>query len=138
MPIELQCPPYWLSDRSVDDIGHGEPLESFTQIISEFFDAFEREERIKVGEDIYQTPIIRNSWKTGSFWYFQAIHSPKGLYQIFNEHIQRLFYPEHCNMAFFDETVAPYWSIGAKDVIKGKIKEEQYYKDRLREAFAAC
>jgi hypothetical protein len=41
MPIELQCPPYWLSNRRVGDIGHGEPLESFTQIISEFFDACE-------------------------------------------------------------------------------------------------
>ena len=70
MPIELQCPLYWLSDRSVDDIGHGEPLKSFTQIISEFFDAFEQEERLRVGEAIYQTPLMRNSWATGSFWYF--------------------------------------------------------------------
>jgi hypothetical protein len=104
-------------------------------LITEFFDAFEQEERLTVGKDIYQTPIMRNCWKTGSFWYFQALQSPKGLYEIFNEHIQRLFCPEHCNMRLFDEIVAPYWSIDAEDVIKGKIKEEQCYKDRLREAF---
>ncbi len=38
-------------------------------------------------------------------------------------------------MRLFDEIVAPYWSIDAEDVIKKKIKEEQCYKDRLREAF---
>jgi hypothetical protein len=51
----------------VDDIGHGEPLESFNQVITEFFDAFEQEERLTVGEDIYQMPITRNYRKNGSF-----------------------------------------------------------------------
>jgi hypothetical protein len=94
-------------------------------------------DRLRVGEAIYQTPIIKNSWKTGSFWYFQAVHSPKGLYRIFNEHIQRLFCPEHCDMVAFDEIVAPYWSVDTENIIKGKVKEEKCYKDRLREAFAA-
>jgi hypothetical protein len=92
----------------VDDIGHGEPLESFNQVITELFDSFEQEEKLTVGEGVYQTPIMRNCWKTGSFCYFQALHSPKGLYQIFNEHIQRLFCLEHCKMVLFDEIVAPY------------------------------
>jgi hypothetical protein len=62
------------------------------------------------------------------------MHNPNELYQIFNEHIQQYFCPEHCNMVLFDEIVAPYWSI---DVIKGKIKEGECYKDRLREALAS-
>lgn len=137
LPIELQCPPFWLSGRAVDDIEHGEPLVTFGQIITEYFDAFEEEEKNVVVGDLYQTPIMRRCWELGSFWYFHAINSPKGLYQVFNEHIQRLFCPEHCDMAIFDEVVAPYWSVGAAGVIKEKIKEDESYKDRLREAFAA-
>jgi hypothetical protein len=40
-------------------------------------------------------------------------------------------------MPIFDEVVAPYWSVGAANVIKRKIKEEECYEDQLREAFAA-
>ncbi len=135
LPIELQCPPYWLSGRAVDEMEHGEPLDTFGQIVAEFFDAFEQEERFMVGEALYQTPIMRKCWETGSFWYFQAVNSPKGLYRIFNEHIQRLFCLEHCSMALFDEIVAPYWSVSAANVIARKIKEEQSYQNRLREAY---
>ena len=44
----------------MDDIGHGEPLESFNQVITELFDSFEQEEKLTVGEGVYQTPIMRN------------------------------------------------------------------------------
>jgi hypothetical protein len=30
IPIKLHCPPYWLSGRCLDDIGHSEPLEKFS------------------------------------------------------------------------------------------------------------
>lgn len=136
LPVELQYPPYWISGRLLDDIEHGEALENFGQIITEFFDAFEQEERVIVGETLYQTPIMRRCWQIGSFWYFQAINTPKGLYRIFNEHIQRLYCPEHCYAEKFDQIVAPYWTVGAMDIIERKIKEEERYKDRLREAFA--
>lgn len=137
LPIELQSPPYWVTGRSIDDIEHGEPLETFSQIITEYLDAFEQEERDVVGEALYQTPIMKKCWETGSFWYFQAVESPKGLYRVFNEHIQRLFCPEHCKMRIFDQVVAPYWKAGAADVIERKMKDEEKYKDRLRDVFAA-
>jgi hypothetical protein len=79
---------------------------------------------------------MRRCWDTGSFWYFHALNSPKGLYQLFNEHIQPLYHPEHRKMSIFDKAVAHYWSVGAADVIQRKIEEEKEYKDRLREAFA--
>ncbi|KAL1971002.1 hypothetical protein VTN77DRAFT_2836 [Rasamsonia byssochlamydoides] len=87
-PIELQCPPYWLSGRAVDDIEHGEPLETFGKIVSEFINIFEEQEREMRGPKSYQAPIMRQCWDRGSFWYFQAVHSPEGLYRIFNEHTQ--------------------------------------------------
>ena len=79
---------------------------------------------------------MKNCWDTGSFWYFHAVNSPKGLYQLFNEHIQPLFHPAYSEMSLFDEVVALYWSISAAKVIERKIEEEERYKNQLREAFA--
>lgn len=114
---------------------HGEPLETFRQLIFEYFEAFEHEERAMIGDHLFQTPIMRECWTNGSFWYFHAINSPKGLFRVFNEHIQRLFCPEHCDMKIFDEVVAPYWKTDAAYVIEERIKEEERYKDKLRAAF---
>jgi hypothetical protein len=121
----------------VDEIEPGEPLDPFSQMASEYLDSFEQEERQRRGPVLYQTPIMRRCWEIGSFWYFHAVNSPKGLYRLFNEHLQPLFCPDHCSMRLFDQITAPYWSVGAAAVIQAKVDEEARYKDRLREAFAA-
>lgn len=36
-------------------------------------------------------PIIRECWETGSFWFFRAINSPKGLCRVFTEKGRDLF-----------------------------------------------
>ncbi|KAI9743785.1 MAG: hypothetical protein M1818_002519 [Claussenomyces sp. TS43310] len=137
LPIQLQCPSYWLSGRGIDQMEHGEHLETFRQLLAEYLGAFEQEERSMFSETLYQTPIIKKCWETGGFWYFHALNSPKGLLRVFNEHIQRLFCPEHCSMSVFDEVVAPYWCVGAASVIKRKVEDDEDYKHRLRHAFAA-
>jgi hypothetical protein len=38
-------------------------------------------------------------------------------------------------MRIFDQVVAPYWCVGAAQVIERKIEEEERYKDRLKEVF---
>ncbi|GAD95327.1 hypothetical protein NFIA_044130 [Paecilomyces variotii No. 5] len=135
-PIELQTPPYWLSGRSIDDIEHGEHLDTFTAIITEFMDAFEQQETRLRDSHTFQAQIMRECWDRGSFWYFQAMHSPKGLLRVFNEHIQRRFCEEHCTQRAFDRTVSPYWCIGAEKLIQTKVEEEEAYKDRLRKRFS--
>lgn len=136
LPIELQCPPYWLSGRAVDDIEHGEPLQVFSEVITEFIDCFEEQEKEKPGASVPQAAIMRECWRRGSFWYFQAVNSPKGLFRVFNEHIQRTFCEDHCTKRVFDQVVSPCWAVGAQEVIQQKIKEEVEYKNRLRERFA--
>ncbi|KAL1856003.1 hypothetical protein Plec18170_003870 [Paecilomyces lecythidis] len=134
-PIELQTPPYWLSGRPIDDIDHGEHLDTFTAIMTEFIDAFEQQETQLQDSHTFQAQIMRECWNRGSFWYFQAMHSPKGLLRVFNEHIQRRFCEEHCPQRVFDRTVSPYWCIGAEKIIQAKVEEEEAYKDRLRKWF---
>ncbi|PYH92100.1 hypothetical protein BO71DRAFT_411241 [Aspergillus ellipticus CBS 707.79] len=134
-PVELQTPPYWLSGRPIDDIEHGEHLQTFEKIVTEFINAFEEQEVKLRGTTAFQAQVIKDCWERGGFWYFQAAHSPKGLLRVFNEHIQGRFCEEHCTQRVFDRTVSPYWCVGADDVIQKKINEEAEYKDRLRKRF---
>lgn len=135
-PIELQTPPYWLSGRPIDDIEHGEHLQIFEKIMTEFIEAFDEQEKILEGPDAFQASVIRKCWERGSFWYFQAMHSPKGLLRVFNEHIQNRFCEERCTQRIFDRTVSPYWCTNAEEFIEKKVEEEAEYKDRLRRRFA--
>ncbi|KAK0103267.1 hypothetical protein ONS95_005300 [Cadophora gregata] len=137
LPIHLQCPPYWLSGRAIDQMEPGEHLDTYHQLVMEYLEVFEQEERGMARGGIYQAPILRNCWETGSFWYFHAINSPRGLFRIFNEHIQRRFCPQHCEMRIFDQVVSPYWRAGAAKEIERKIEEEERYKEQLRAVFSA-
>ncbi|KAK2791303.1 hypothetical protein FQN52_004980 [Onygenales sp. PD_12] len=136
-PIEMQTPPYWLTGRPIDDIEHGEHLQAFENVINEFIDAFEAQEtNISHSKTSFQANILRKCWDRGSFWYFQAVHSPKGMLRVFIEHIQRRYCEDHCTQRVFDHTVSPYWCIGAAGLIEKKLAEEVEYKDRLRKRFA--
>lgn len=137
-PVELQTPPYWLSGRPIDDMGHGEHLQTFEKIINEFMDAFEEQELKLPGSSNFQAQIMRACWERGSFWYFQATHSPKGMLRVFNEHIQRRYCEKHCTQRVFDETVSQYWCVDAEGYIQKKVQEEEEYKDRLRIRFGVA
>lgn len=134
-PIELQTPPYWLTGRPIDDIEHGEHLQRFEKVITEFMDTFEEQERGSHTSDTVQSGIMRDCWTRGSFWYFQAVHSPKGLLRVFREHIQRRYCESHCTKRVFDRTVAPYWCVGSEELIQKKVDEEELYRGELRKRF---
>ncbi|KFY35131.1 hypothetical protein V494_06171 [Pseudogymnoascus sp. VKM F-4513 (FW-928)] len=132
-------PPYWLSGRAVDDMSPGEHFEAFGEMVEEFVKAFEVEEALIVGKEqpLFQSALMRKSWETGSFWYFQAVNSQKIMYTIFNLHIQRMFCAEHCDTTLFDEVVAPYWARDVSAAIETKLKEEDSYKEQVRSALLA-
>jgi hypothetical protein len=137
-PIELQTPPYWLTGRPIDDIENGEHLQKFQEVMVEFIDAFDEQEQRLRRSAPTQAEIMRECWDRGSFWYFQALHSPKGLLRVFNEHLQRIFCEEHCTQRIFDRTVSPYWTAKAEDFIQAKLWQETEYKDQVRKRFSAA
>ncbi|OQE43308.1 hypothetical protein PENCOP_c003G08699 [Penicillium coprophilum] len=120
-PIELQTPPYWLTGRPIHDIEHGENVDTFQEAMTEFKEV--------QTSDPSQADIMRKSWERGSFWYFQAVNSLKGLLRVLNEHIQRMFCEKHCTQRVFDRTVSPYWSVGAERFIQKKLQQEAEFKD---------
>ncbi|KFZ10245.1 hypothetical protein V501_05268 [Pseudogymnoascus sp. VKM F-4519 (FW-2642)] len=74
---------------------------------------------------------------TGSYWYFQGVNSPKGMIMIFNKHIQSMFCAENCKTTVFDDVVSSYWARDVDAVIEKKLKEEDGYKEQIRNALLA-
>ncbi|KAJ5114183.1 hypothetical protein N7456_002717 [Penicillium angulare] len=136
-PIELKTPPYWLTGRPIDFLAPGEHLDRFEEAVFEFIEIFEQQEKIFQGSipGLSQAKIMRKCWDRGSYWYFQAVQSPKGLLRVFNEHVQSRFCKEHCTQQIFDRVVSPYWSVNAAGFIEGKVEEEEEYKKKLRIRF---
>jgi hypothetical protein len=65
--------------RPVDGL-LGEQLDAFSKAHHEFMEIFQKEEKSRPpmnGTSSYRTDIIRTGWKTGNFWYFEALNSPK-------------------------------------------------------------
>ncbi|PWY68987.1 hypothetical protein BO94DRAFT_560856 [Aspergillus sclerotioniger CBS 115572] len=137
-PLEMLHPPYWLTGRGVDQLEKGEHLDAFSDMHSEFMDAFEEEERsLKRGKALNLSHILRKGWETGSFWFFHALDNPKGLYNIFLDHIQPIFAKlDDPGMAEFERTIAPYWSPDVTGFLAKKKLEKEVYESQLRQAFA--
>jgi hypothetical protein len=57
----------------------------------EIFEEEEKSFASPYGHIAYRTGIISRGWETGNFWYFHALKSPKGLYNLFEQHIQPIF-----------------------------------------------
>ncbi|KAJ0419620.1 hypothetical protein BJY00DRAFT_302025 [Aspergillus carlsbadensis] len=130
LPVEMLHPPYWLTSRGVDQLYKGEHLNAFCEIHAEFMDP---------GTTLGLASIMRKGWEIGSFWYFHALETPKGLYNIFLDHIQPKFAKlDNAAIVEFERTISPYWAPDVHEFLDGKIKDTEIYEGRLRQAFAAA
>ena len=140
-PVEMLHPPYWLTSRGVDQL-EGEHLEAFNNMHGEFMEAFAEQENLLSGKEdnaFSLTEIIRQGWENGSFWYMHALDNPKGLYNIFLDHIQPMFAKlNDAEVDHFEQTVAPYWSTNMQGFLAKKLKDKEEYQNKLREAFAVA
>ncbi|KAE8146929.1 hypothetical protein BDV25DRAFT_161499 [Aspergillus avenaceus] len=141
-PVEMLHPPYWLTNRGVDQLAKGEHLEAFSDMHNEFMTVLEEEESSilqRKGRAFSLSLIMRRGWKIGNFWYFHALDNPKGLFNIFLDHLQPKFATlDDFGMAEFERTVAPYWSADVSEFLSAKVKEKEVYDKQLREAFAVA
>jgi hypothetical protein len=137
LPAETFRPPYWLTGRSVDDIT-GEYLEPFREAYEEFVDVFEEEEKEFPpinSLNSYRTALMRNGWKTGSFWYFHALESPKGLFNLFRQHIYPIFAPSSQIVSDFAAVVSDFWAPNVEEVINAKLQDKEEYDRSLCQLF---
>ncbi|KHN98654.1 Protein kinase-like domain protein [Metarhizium album ARSEF 1941] len=134
LPSEMHLPPYWLSSRNaVDSFDDEAAIAEYEAILEEYWAAYQDEERKRNGT-VIQVPLQRDVWSRGSFWYFHAIRVPKGMYTLFNRHIQPLFNKEHAEKKIFDEVFYWYWGFDVQDLIDKKLRDKQEYVASVREA----
>lgn len=135
VPQEMHLPPFWLSSRKALDCFDDEAaITDFEAILEEYWTIYETEERKRNGT-VVQAPLQRDVWARGSFWYFEALRVPRGMYTLFNRHIQPLYNKEHPDRKIFDDVFYWYWGFGAQDLIDKKLRDKEEYVARVREAF---
>lgn len=140
LPAETLRPPYWLTGQSIDSIT-GENLATFKHTYEEFLDIFEEEEK-KGSEPLinsthsYRSNIMRRCWETSTFWYMHALDSPKGLYNLFEQHIHPIFVSGGGDVSSdFTRVVSDYWAADAEQVLTAKLRDKEEYEQRLRQRF---
>lgn len=133
LPAETLRPPYWLTGRPVDDL-IGEHHEASNNTYHEFVDIFEEEKSMN-HDCSYRSSIMRKSWEIGAFWYFHALDSPKGLFNIFRDHIQPLFSESHRSDPDYPRIVSEYWAKDMEEVVAAKLRDRETYESALRRRF---
>lgn len=132
-PVEMINPPHWLSDQALDQLAFH--LDDFSELFHEFMTCFREEELAVYHRDTF-SQILQSSWKTGSYWYFQALESPSTLLSLFLDHIQPRF--EKLNSAArerFNHTLMPYWGFNTQEFISQKLLEHETFTQRLKDLF---
>ncbi|KAJ5925860.1 hypothetical protein N7454_007370 [Penicillium verhagenii] len=140
LPAETLRAPYWLTGLSVDNITD-EHLEPFKGAFDEFLDIFQEEEKSfpPIGSShSYRAGLMRKGFRTGNFWYFWALDSPKGLYNLFEQHINPLFTSTHDVSPDFPRVVSNYWSTDAEEVITSKLRDKKDYETTLCRRFESA
>ncbi|OAA42208.1 Protein kinase-like domain protein [Metarhizium rileyi] len=136
LPLEMKLPPYWLSLKSAVDSFDGEDdISALEAALEEYWAIYEAEERKRNGT-VVQVPLQRDVWARGGFWYFHAVSLPKGMYTLFNRHIQPLYNKEHPSKMIFDDVMYWYWGAGAQALLEKKLNDKQEYEASVRAAFA--
>lgn len=126
---------YTLTDLMQNNVfDDAESVLEMDTLLGECFDAYEAEEIARNGA-LLRGPVMRHVWETGSFWYFNAVGIRKGVYRVFNMHVQPLFNKEHCGGTVFDRVFFWYWGVGAEGLIEKKLKDKEDYVARVKEVF---
>ena len=128
LPVEMQQPPYWITGRSVDNLT-GDALEEFGRVRNEFMTVYQQEEEHFAREGVGRAQIIQKSWQLGGFWYFHALATTKGFYNLFRQHIQPRF-----SQDWPYEEVSSFWHQDAEKILESKLDHRQDYLRSLDEA----
>jgi hypothetical protein len=138
LPIETQHAPFWLSGHELDEL-EGEKTADFDSMCEEFLEIFEEEDqsgtRDSPLEPGFCTAVMKAALKKKTHWYWSSLNEPRGMYNLFLEHIQPLFAPSHSRgeqAIRFQEVIAPYWSTAATAFVEDKIRHRHEYLEHLR------
>ena len=78
---------------------------------------------------------MRNGWQVGRFWYFHALDTPKGLFNLFSQHIYPLFASSSQSKDDFARVVSDFWAPDVETVLAAKLQGKEEYEKTLRQRF---
>lgn len=132
-PIEMQHPPYWMTNQAVDVIDE----EQYSAMYREYMYAFEQVEKETANCDLFYTKLLNSLWDKGTFWYCTALDSPTGLHHVYYNRILPRY--SALGQSVLDAgfyIVAPtFWGVDSWNLIISKVQDKKQYNERLREAF---
>lgn len=135
LPLQMQRAPFWLTSRAVDQF-HDDAAVAEYGAIEEYFGIYQEEEERR-NSSTTQVSTQREMWRRGSFWYYYAVLIPKGMYTLFNRHIQPLYNRQHPRSTDVDEVVHWYWGLGMESFTKGKLEDKEEYLKNVQEQYFA-
>ena len=139
LPIEMQSPPHWLNNRGIDQLEDND-YQDYDILREEFMEAFEIEEKLMQQRNTergrpWRTRTMRDVWSMGKFFYFHALMSTKGLFNVVNQHILGRYPATSSAVIGFDDTFSPFWNTDAGQITAKKIKDREEYRTSLRKFF---
>lgn len=138
-PIEMVEPPYWLTNKGVDEID----VEKYDKLRKELMTIMRTEAIEMHGDVILDDPkgmplrlldVMEQTWATGTFWYSLALSSPTGLFRIFYERTQPLLSKHRSDE--IGEIMPFYWGRNVGKFVATKLADKTKYDNDLRQAFA--
>lgn len=140
-PIQMVEPPYWLTNKGVDEID----AEEYDKLRKELLAIMNVEETensryLLSGEDAGETPlrlseVMEQAWAAGTFWYSLALSSPTGLFSLFYDHIQPLLSKNGSEE--IGEVMPFYWGKDVGKFVANKLADKKNYDRELQQAFTA-
>ncbi|KAG6026763.1 hypothetical protein E4U41_001176 [Claviceps citrina] len=135
--LEMHLPPFWLSSVNAVDGFDKASIVRHEAILDEYWAVYEAEEKKRNGT-VRQVSLQRETWKRGSFWYYEAVNNPKGMKNLFDKHMRPLYFKNPAGQAhpysIFVDVFCCCWGIDAKDLIDKKVQDQQEYEADLRKA----
>lgn len=131
LPPTFLRPPYWLANTSLDDLT-GENLDRYQLARREFMDIFQEEEICSQPPptSAFLSSVMNQCWACGEVWYTYAMESPKGLYNIFRDHLKsRYIAGGSCS------EMALYWAPNAEHVLGDRLRQKEQYATELQVQF---
>ncbi|KIW58936.1 hypothetical protein, variant 1 [Exophiala xenobiotica] len=131
-PIEMIYPPRWLANQDINQMDE----EIYDPVRQEFMDILEHtEQELSIQPHQRLSPVTKQAWEMGMFWYTLARRSPMGLVRVFYDHIQPILASWHEENSEFYTIMLEYWTINSIPFIDQNLADKEDYDRQLRQAF---
>lgn len=136
LSLENLVPPFWLTGKCVDQI-EDEEYERFKACYEQFVQTFKEEE---MGKSLYHNGKVysramgmSNALEDGRYWYWNALQTPKGLFNIFRTHLQVLY--DKVSKDDIRIAISPFWTPGMASFVSYKLERYAHYRQEVRDIF---